>query len=230
MNKNVSNSSAIFPLIQPDANQRIDFLRKTAATLGVTFPEAYLERGEVLTLLDSQGTVSGGAIVVADSPFRSLESIPENRLEAIGQELGCLNKLAEVNGVWLAPHVRSPYSSFRFWRQLIEHLLSSEKDKFLFTFDNSNGRMKGNALWLKPKVLYSGATIMLPGMNSPADETIAMVERGTLVTIAAVLERRDSRPAKPKEAKFIDQIERRVRLKNTVSDGVEFEPDIAGSD
>lgn len=209
MNRRIfgKTSSGAHRLDVPKLDQQKEFLRQTAAILEIEFPGEYIERGTILTLLNSTDEICGGAIVVSEPPFRSLEGIPGNR---DWSKIGSEKTIAEVNGVWLSSALKSPYLSFAFWQQLVSFLAHTKKQQFLFTFDNSNNRMRDFAAWLQPEILYSGKTKKLSGMKSSSDETIAIVSRESLLNLQAMLDRRNGGAANSnQEVKIIQRLEKR---------------------
>ena len=204
------NPHDVHQLVQPEGEQRFEFLKQTESVLGIRFPDEYLLRGHVLSLVDQSQLICGGAIVVLEAPFRSVVAIPECTID-IRSKLGPPQECAELNGVWLLSGMKSPYLTFTFWRLLISHLLLTNKHRFIFTFDNSNDRMKEVAVVFKPEILYSGKTVKLEGMKEEADETIAIVNREGLVAVWEMLERRGIGEANPQEQKIIQRIERRSK-------------------
>jgi hypothetical protein len=99
--------------------------------------------------------------------------------------------VGQINGVWLSPEVRTPILPVTFWRQLIGHLLTLDKQRFLFTFDHKNKQMRKITGWLRYDVLYSGLTEQLPGMQQPSQETIAVLHRDSFRRMHETLQRFD---------------------------------------
>lgn len=165
-----------------------EFYSKTEEILEIRFPEEYLERAQVMVLMDQYDLICGGAMIVDQPEFRSLQGIPnyKNR-DWFHQEFG--NGLAEVNGVWVDPKIKSPILPLTFWRKLIGYLLNTGFDRFLFTFDNANFKMKKVTSWLQHDVLYSGRTLQLDGMPKPSDETIALITRASFASLHETLSR-----------------------------------------
>jgi hypothetical protein len=131
----------------------------------------------------------GGVLVVQRGPFRSLLAIDRLAATGLAAELNKATDVAEINGVWLAPDVKTPILPVTFWRQLIGFLLTSDKQKFLFTFDRQNRQMRKLTSWLRYDVLYSGPTHQLIGMKGPSDETIAVLYRDSFVSLNETLQR-----------------------------------------
>lgn len=209
MKKYTDTVKPVHQLVEPNQDQLASFLKESTELLGIQFPKEYVERSTVLTLVDQQQLVCGGAIVVTEPPYRSLGAIPPNQQNEAWEELNSTEHVVEVNGVWLAHELRSPYLSFSFWRHLITYLLSTDQKQFIFTFDNSNDRMMDVAKWLKPNVLYSGRTLKLEGMKSESDETIAWVDHESIKVVLELLERRGMGTPGAEEVEFISRIEKR---------------------
>ena len=191
---NIVNSDprqAVHELVEVSGKRLAQYQRRTKGLLGIQFPFEYVSRGETLVMVDHRGEMCGGAMVVMSPPFRSIDSIPvECHNDEINEFLGCPHT-AELNGVWLSAKEKSPFLSFVFWTLILKRLLEVKKQRFLFTFDNSNDRMKSLANWLKPKILFSGRTQLLPGMKSETTETIAVADSEPLVAFLKMLERRN---------------------------------------
>lgn len=201
----------VHQLVLANGDLLADFMDQTNEVLGIRFPDEYLSRGSVYALVDRSGLICGGAIAVFDAPFRSIVSIPKEQIERAHALMGDESECAEINGVWLLSTMRSPFLSFAFWRQLISQLMFTNKQRFIFTFENANDRMKELSVWLKPEILYSGKTAKLEGMKTEGDETIAIVSRESLVTVLEMLDRRGIGKAKPQEQMIIQQIECRSK-------------------
>ncbi|MBL8891473.1 MAG: hypothetical protein JNL67_15950 [Planctomycetaceae bacterium] len=178
----------VYRLVVCDSSRFEEYHQKAFEFLGVEFPVDYYKRSVTLTLIDQLGDMWGGAIIALEPEFRSLLSIP-NQTSGYSQGLEPMSSVAEINGVWLAPGVKSPILPVTFWRQLINFLLTLDKDRFLFTFDLSNKTMRKITSWLRYDVLYSGPTHQLPGMKQPSCETIAVLHRDSFAAMNDTLNR-----------------------------------------
>ncbi|QEG24250.1 hypothetical protein [Mariniblastus fucicola] len=176
-------------LVVLEGSSRTSYLKRTEEQLDIAFPTHYVDRADVLAVLDEDDQLCGGVMLVGSGPFRSIAGIPDQHRGA-HQSLNERGDVAEINGLWLAPKMKSPFLSILFWRLLIGHLVKSKKNSFLFTFDNSNTRMKSLAFWLKPTKLYSGATLTLPGMKYSSEETIALINIEPVKVFLTLLERK----------------------------------------
>lgn len=163
-------------LVPVDQHHYAACLIRTHDALGIRFPVSYVNRGVLYSLVDHQRVPVGGAIVVLEPPFRSLAAIPGARTTAHADAMPS-GSVAEVNGLWLCDRTRGICASFNLWTQLLNKLLDTSCEQFLFTYDNSNKQMAGLMKWARPEVLYSGRTRRLPGMRSAAEETIAAASR-----------------------------------------------------
>ena len=85
-------------------------LASTYDVLGIKYPDEYIARGTMYSLVDKNGNAFGGAILVTQPPFRSLESIPIDSNEIAGK-IRKVRAMAEINGIWLAEDTRSPFDS-----------------------------------------------------------------------------------------------------------------------
>ncbi|MGI9518330.1 MAG: hypothetical protein ACR2NP_14840 [Pirellulaceae bacterium] len=159
-----------------DRHQYGSCLNRTHDALGIRFPVSYVNRGVLYSLVDHQGVPVGGAIVVLEPPFRSLAAIPGVRTATRADAMQA-GSVAEINGLWLCDRTRGLCASFNLWTQLLNKLLDTSCEQFLFTYDNANKQMAGLMKWAQPEVLYSGRTRQLPGMKSAAEETIAAASR-----------------------------------------------------
>jgi len=166
-----------------------EFHKRTNEILGVVFPDEYIRGADAYALWDERNRICGGLIFARHPPFRCLQSIPESTKDEALRKLEDLEDCSEVNGVWIAPQNKSIFISTTFWRQLIEILLDSEKQRFLFTVDHTNRHMLGHIAFLQPKVLYSGATLQLDGMNQVADEVILSIRRDVVEASLGLLDR-----------------------------------------
>jgi hypothetical protein len=204
------NFHDVHQLVPTKGKRLTQFIDETELVLGIRFPLDYLDRASVLTLVDQEQVICGGAIVVLEPPFRSIRSIPTG--SEVDFCVGKQEEWAEINGVWLNAEKKSPYLSFTFWSHLISHLLRTNKQHFIFTFDNSNNRMSQVANVFQPEVLYSGKTIKLEGMKTDSDETIAAVNRKVLSATQELLARRGIGKAEPQEEEIIQRIKKRRML------------------
>lgn len=184
----VLGRESVFRLTVCTAERRQEYLHKAENFLGINFPRSYVERATVLTLVDQLGEMLGGALVVTEPEYRSLLSIPSSAGDWTAQ-FTCDTDVAEINGVWLSPEVRTPILPVTFWRQFINHLLTLPKHRFLFTYDHSNKQMRKITGWLRYDVLYSGLTEQLPGMQRPSHETIAVLHRDSFARLIETLNR-----------------------------------------
>ncbi|MEM7784789.1 MAG: hypothetical protein AAF623_15675 [Planctomycetota bacterium] len=117
---NKSTNGQVHRLIRPDSNQSRDYLSGCKSFLGLQFPESYLLRANHFVLVDQSSKVLGGALLVAQPGFRSLDGIPDaNRNRAL-ETVGDVRAIAEINGVWLDCCLTSPYLTFYFWCQIID--------------------------------------------------------------------------------------------------------------
>jgi hypothetical protein len=164
-----------------------EWAKMAAAELGVDFPEEYLARGRVLAFLDPQQTICGGAMIVVEPPFRSLQSIGAegDARDDIDLDVG---SLAEINGVWISPQARTTLASMQFWRLLLKEAVATGREQFLFTYPGNNGRLPAAYLLVKPRILYSGVTRLLPGMKQQVAETIAVIEAKRIARLLAMLD------------------------------------------
>lgn len=184
----VLGKEAVFRLTVCGGQRRQEYLQKAEKFLGIDFPPSYVERATILTLVDQLGEMRGGALVVNEPEFRSLLSIPPTAIHGESPFV-CDTDVAEINGVWLSPEVRTPILPVTFWRQFINHLLTLPKHRFLFTYDHSNKQMRKITGWLRYDVLYSGLTEQLPGMQRPSHETIAVLHRDSFARLNETLHR-----------------------------------------
>ncbi len=177
-----------YRLVPAEQGLRTSYLARTMEVLAIDFPSEYVERAEVLALLNQNDILCGGVMLVTRSPFRSIEAIPFEQRPAF-DSLIARKGIAEINGLWLAPEMKSSFLSISFWGLLTRHLAKSKKSSFLFTYDTSNSSMKLLANWLSPTMLYSGITLPLPGMQCPSEESIALVDIEPIKTFLARIER-----------------------------------------
>lgn len=178
----------VYRLVVCDSSRINEYHQKAVEFLGVDFPADYYDRSVTLALIDQLGCMCGGAIIALEPEFRSLLSIPTQAKEA-PPGLEPISRVAEINGVWLSPDAKSPILPVTFWRQVINFLMSLDKDRFLFTFDLSNKMMRKITSWLRYDVLYSGPTRQLPGMKQPSCETIAVLHRDSFAALFDTLNR-----------------------------------------
>jgi hypothetical protein len=184
----VLGRESVFRLTVCGEERQQEYLQKAEKFLGIDFPRSYVQRATVLTLVDQLGEMLGGALVVTEPEYRSLLSIPPTAVDWTAQ-FTCDSDVAEINGVWLSPEVRTPILPVTFWRQFINHLLTLPKHRFLFTYDHSNKQMRKITGWLRYDVLYSGLTEQLPGMQHPSQETIAVLHRDSFARLIETLNR-----------------------------------------
>ncbi len=178
---------ALHKLVAVERHRYANSLQQTHDALGIRFPVSYVNRGVLYSLIDRRSCPVGGAIVVLQPPFRSLQAIPGKPCRD-ARELAQGNSVAEVNGLWLCRRTRNNIcASFSLWTQLLRELLETGCQQFLFTFDNSNQQMANLVRWARPRVLYTGRTRQLPGMTASAEETIASVSRAILDAMLGLL-------------------------------------------
>ena len=171
---------AVYRLVEPDAERLEEYLEATKAILGLVFPQPYLERAEICCLVDQQDRLCGGGMVVLEPEFRSLQSIPEFAIDASLGDLETALDVAEINGVWIHPEIKSPMLPLAFWGRFLEKILETGMPRLLFTFNNDNTQMRKLTSWLAHEVLYSGLTRQLDGMPRPTHETVALTNREAL--------------------------------------------------
>lgn len=159
-----------------------------AEAIGIEFPLEYLSRGDVLLFAGPNGALGGGAVIVLQPPFRSLQSIPEG-VDVPLDSLDDLKGVGEINGVWLGPPCRGSYLSYVFWRSLLQHALQTGCERFLFTYAHEARRIPAAYQLTRPRVLFSGRTRLLPGMKRQVQETVGVFEADILPDLVAVLDR-----------------------------------------
>jgi hypothetical protein len=180
-------ANSLFRLV-PASGDEIEQCRQLACNrLGILFPREYVHRGTIWSLVDERHRICGGLILVDKPPFRSLEGIPSGAAPAGLDELQSGGSLAEINGVWLSLDWRSPFATLTYWTLMLDRLLETGCDKFLFSHENGNRQMSSFVQWMSPKILYSGPTKCLPGMKGPANETIALIDRALVASMLEVI-------------------------------------------
>ncbi len=199
-----------YKLIDVTGARLKECLASTYNVLGIKYPDEYIARGTMYSLVDKNGNAFGGAILVTQPPFRSLESIPIDSNEIAGK-IRKVRAMAEINGIWLAEDTRSPFASFMFWTLILRKLLETSIEDFLFTFDNSNERMSALVKWASPRIIYSGRTKRLAGMKSPAIETIAIVDRKLIASFLDLIEGWGSDQAKVFDSELIYRLQTNSR-------------------
>lgn len=187
-------------LVVADPGMQKSYLARTYEMLAVDFPNEYVERADILTFLDQKNGLCGGVMLVSQGPFRSIESIPPEARMA-HRTLASNSDIAEINGLWLEPEINTPVLSIAFWRLIIGRLIESQKSRFLFTYDESNTRMKLLTDWLNPTTLYSGETLPLPGMNSTSQETISLVDVEPIQVLLEKIRHRGSKVVRASNTK-----------------------------
>ena len=192
-------------LVASKKHQQEAWLDLAQHVLGIRFPEEYVARGAAYSLIDHFDEIVGGVILVSDPPFRSIQAIPPGK-QALTSQLAAESQIAEINGIWLANRTRSPFSSFAFWTLLLHELLALDANQFLFTFDNQNKRMNALFKWVRPTVIYSGETRCLPGMNSAACETIALVDRSLIASFSNLINVPETRIPGSVEHELVDRL------------------------
>ncbi|MDB4778380.1 hypothetical protein OAG68_02880, partial [bacterium] len=129
-----------YRLVAVEQGLRASYLARTKEVLTIDFPPEYVERAEVLTILNQNDTLCGGVMLVTRGPFRSIESIPMDQRSAL-DSLRTHEGIAEINGLWLAPEIECSLLSISFWSLLTRYLVKSKKASFLFTYVESNSSM-----------------------------------------------------------------------------------------
>lgn len=202
-----------YRLIDLPSERVSEFQERTRDVLGIYFPDQYVRQSNAYAFLDQECNMCGGLMVVKRPPFRCLQSIPEAFQSEALWKLGNLDECAEVNGVWIEPQNKSAFISTAFWRQMIDILWESQKEKFLFTVDHCNRHMLGHVAMLQPLILYSGATLQLDGMHQSADEVILSIPRTSIKAGADFLKRIDKGQKLPHDLQATHQIARRRNSK-----------------
>lgn len=207
----------LYPLAKVASESLSEFRERAGEVLGIRFPTSYLQQADAYALTHEFQGICGGLIVVQNPPFRCLQSIPIESKWDVFKRLGDLTNCAEINGVWIAPEAKSAFVSNAFWRQMIDVLLASNKDRFLFTVDHSNRHMLGHVSFLQPVVLYSGATIQLDGMGHVANEVIFSIQRDSVEDGVKFLDRFETGQKLESDLEAVQRISKRRKTEEILA-------------
>jgi hypothetical protein len=148
------------------------FQQKAYQFIDVLFPMKYLDAGKTYGIFHVEtGALVGGFAVITKGPFRTVDSIPSGSATSLSS-IALKFLSAEVTGLWLSPECRKGEVSFLLWSRIFVALFSSKKLFFFYAYSLKKKRLGSMYSIIRPKVVFSGRTKQLPGMNSADDESI----------------------------------------------------------
>ena len=145
------------------------------------FPLDYLKRSKVIVYVDENGTFRGGYALAIKAPFRSMEYLAPQIInaESYFKEFD-LDDIFEINCLWLDPRMSGKGGSFKFWLRLYKDMISLRKRAFIYTYELDRPHLGRIYSVAKPKVIYKGKTPRLSGNNN---EDWNVIEMATMKNI-----------------------------------------------
>lgn len=151
------------------------FRDMTEEFLKIEYPIELLERSKVRALLDSNGVIRGGYILVMEGPFRVIESLPDLVRETSKfTEEHVLNETFEFTGLWLNPSVTSKRANFKFWSHIYLDICNSGKKYLVYAYGAHKKRLRELYQTINPNVIYEGPTKIQPGMQYEEVESVEL--------------------------------------------------------
>ena len=173
-------SPLVFREISSDL-QLTAFSSFTKRYLDVDYPLDYLKRSKVMALVteNDEGdiqTMFGGYIIALAGPFRVLQQLPQEIVEANEELQAKLEKCFEVTGLWVHPLVKNGTLRAKFWLRLFFDLVGQTikgKSHVLYSYDASKKKLGEMYSICKPCRIFEGQ-VYIPGMTSQAIEIVEM--------------------------------------------------------
>ena len=173
-------SPLVFREISSDL-QLTAFSSFTKRYLDVDYPLDYLKRSKVMALVteNEEGdiqTMFGGYIIALQGPFRVLQQLPQDLVEANEELQSKLEKCFEVTGLWVHPLVKNGALRAKFWLRLFFDLVGQTikgKSYVLYSYDASKKKLGEMYSICKPCRIFEGQ-VYIPGMTSQAIEIVEM--------------------------------------------------------
>ena len=173
-------SPLVFREISSDL-QLTAFSSFTKRYLDVDYPLDYLKRSKVMALVteNEEGdiqTMFGGYIIALQGPFRVLQQLPQDLVEANEELQSKLEKCFEITGLWVHPLVKNGALRAKFWLRLFFDLVGQTikgKSYVLYSYDASKKKLGEMYSICKPCRIFEGQ-VYIPGMTSQAIEIVEM--------------------------------------------------------
>lgn len=153
----------------------------TKRYLDVHYPLEYLKRSKVMAIVteNSNGdiqTMFGGYVLALSGPFRVLQQLPQEVVEANVELQRNLNKCFEITGLWIHPLVKNGTLRAKFWLRLLRDLITQTfkgKSYALYSYDASKKKLGEMYSISKPCRIFEGV-VFIPGMTEQAMEIVEM--------------------------------------------------------
>jgi hypothetical protein len=154
------------------------YLENTRVELGIDFPESYFETAWTFVAFEDGQMVAGYSLIL-QGPFRVLSSIPRTaeNLEMIEN----LNSTSvEITGFWINKDHRNPRAILAILHNLAIHLNNAYqkfgKTRAVYAYGFEENNLMRIYKRAQPTPVYSGETLLQPGMPAVAQEHIEYIE------------------------------------------------------
>ena len=145
------------------------------------FPLDYLKRSKVVAYVDENGKYRGGYALAVKAPFRSMEYLAPQIIEAESYfKKFDLNDIFEINCLWLDPRMSGQGNSFQFWLRLYRDMIGLRKKAFIYTYELDRPHLGRIYSVAKPKLIYKGKT---PKLSGNTNEDWNVIEMATMSNI-----------------------------------------------
>lgn len=159
----------------------------TERYLDVKYPQDYLRRSHVMAIVSENpfgeiDKILGGYIIASKPPFRVLEQLPRQVIEANAELAGRMGRCLELTGLWIHPQLRCGRLRFQLWWRLFMDTLREclhGRHFLLYSYDASKKKLGEMYQFSKPSRIYEGR-VFIPGMTEANDE---IVEIGSALSV-----------------------------------------------
>ena len=147
---------------------------------GVRLPMDYARNSKLVVVRQNDKLVAG-YMIVTKPPFRSIAFVPDGVAIKNSFFRNSIHDMIEVNGFWISPAVKSPYSQLRIWWQLAFDVFSERKNFVLLMRNEKNSNMQKFFCMVNPTNLYLGSPQLMAGESSHEKISVSYCTRWQLV-------------------------------------------------
>ena len=149
----------------------LEYSEQTLLLINVSLPLEYLKRSKVVAFRDRSGNIAAGYCMALKPPFRALVPVPEEIQAMLGSSL---NKIIEVNGLWIDARHRGGVFAIKFWLALLIDFVRSKRRFFLYSYSSHKVALARFYAKSNPTRIWSG-DVCIEGMDKHDHESVEIV-------------------------------------------------------
>lgn len=141
--------------------------------LKLDYPIDYLMQAKVRAFYNKYGVMIGGYVLNFNGAFRVINSLPKHvKKNSPWVNSKVLSNAYEVTGLWLDHRLSDLGTSFVFWLTMYKDMIFTRRKYLVYAYSLDKTNLKKLYSNLKPKVIFSGKTILQEGMKEECEESI----------------------------------------------------------